>query len=331
MSHTILDADIIPFFFQAVNTVPEPIFIFLQNRWGHCIKPMLHQFLLGFITQNLKRRFVDADNLGTIYRMAYHSTVHGGKDHLQNMVLLSDLSLIRPLLRDIIRHPDRPHHTAVIIIQRGFIGSQDPHAVPCLNHLLWHEGLAAPHNFILGFYTDGIVLLHIPNIGMSLPLYLFLWLIHRPTEAVIYLFMYPILILIPDQVRDIVNGGLQILAGLPEIRAHLKVLLPSQKTELYLLFWCRHHPDIRNFRHTVQKGCHLFSLRQHNKLCFLFLLPDQLFYRFPRIQILQSHKNYICPGSQRFLRGSTLRESVCKMLQRRHFFNQFKNVPLITC
>ena len=78
-------------------------------------------------------------------------------------------------------------------------------------------------------------MLYIPDIRVAASLYLFLGLIDRAAETVIDLGMDALLVLIPDQVRYIVDGGFKKMACLPEIPAHLTGLLPSQKTEADLV------------------------------------------------------------------------------------------------
>ena len=66
---------------------------------------------------------------------------------------------------------------------------------------------------------------------MPAALHLLLGLINSPAEAVVYLFVNAVLVLVPDQIGDAVDGGLQVLAGLPGVLAPLILLLPAQEAE----------------------------------------------------------------------------------------------------
>ena len=66
---------------------------------------------------------------------------------------------------------------------------------------------------------------------MSPPFHLLLCLVHRPAEAVIYLLMDPVLILIPDQIRNIIDSSIEEMPGFPEILLLLTDLLPPLQPE----------------------------------------------------------------------------------------------------
>ena len=75
---------------------------------------------------------------------------------------------------------------------------------------------------ILGYETleempGGVVPLHVPDVGVAPALDLLLGLVHRAAKAVVDLLVDAVLILIPDQAGDAVDGGLQVLAGLPGV------------------------------------------------------------------------------------------------------------------
>ena len=99
-----------------------------------------------------------------------------------------------------------------------------PSALPGLDGLLRHAGLPGLHHDPLRLNARGIILFHVPDIGVTLALHLFLRFVHRGAEGGIHLLMDAVLVLKPDQAGRTVNGGLQILAGLPQVQTLLLTL-----------------------------------------------------------------------------------------------------------
>ncbi len=124
------------------------------------------------------------------------------------MVAALKLFLVGALLRHVNRDADRPHDGPVQIVQRGFIGCQQPGALAGLDGFFRNEGFLRLHHNPFGLDTSGIVLLHIPNIGMAAPLYLFFCFIDGLAETVVYLLVATGFILIPNQVGYAVDGRL---------------------------------------------------------------------------------------------------------------------------
>ena len=243
-AHTVFNTDIVSLFDQLCDICPKLFLILLQYGGRNHMKAVFHHLFLRFVAQYLQSRSVDTDDVCPIHCMAHHTAVHGGKDRLQGMILLYNLLLIGPLLGHINRHAHGPHNTAVQIIQGRLISRKQPYPVAGLHRFLRDKGSLVCHNLLLRFNAGRIILLNIPDIGMSAPFYLLLCLINRLTKAVIHLLMNAILILIPDKIRHMIDGCFQKLAGLPGILLPLAGLLPPQKPETDLLIRHRHDPDI---------------------------------------------------------------------------------------
>ena len=191
------------------------------------------------------------------------------------MVLLDDLLFIGPLLGHIDRHTYRPHHAAVEVIQRRFIGGEQLDAILGLDRLLGYAGLFPAHDLQLRLDAGRIVCFHIPDIGMSPSLHLFHGLIDSLTEAGVNLFVDTILIFIPDEVRDMVDRGIQKMSGLPELLADPIGLLPSEemKTELSIGHWTG--PDILDLFQVLCQRQTLLLIGQQDELSFLDLTECQ--------------------------------------------------------
>ncbi len=229
--YTVFQADTVPFFLQFPDTSRQLGLIFLQNRRSDQIKAFRHHFFLGFISKDLQRRPVNAQNLRSVYRVTYHAAVNGGENRFQRMVFPDDFLFISPLFGYINRNPDRSHHAAVQIIQRGFISSQQFYPVPCLNRFFRHMGLLRAHDLIFRFNTGRVILFHIPDVSMGTSLYLLFGLADGPAKAVVYFFMNPVDILKPNQVGRIVDGRLQKMTGFPKVLGRLVGFLPLLKAE----------------------------------------------------------------------------------------------------
>ncbi len=236
MPDTIFDTDTVSLFFQILHTLLESLSVLFQNRGSHHVKAVPQQRLLTLIPQNLQGGTVYADDFASVQGMAQYAAVNAGKKCLQRTVLLYDFLLIGTFLRHIDGYAHRSHHTSVNIIQRGLISGKRTHAVTRFDDLLGYKCTPFGHDLAFRFYTGRVILLHIPDICMPAALHLLLRLAHRPAEAVIHLLMDTILILIPDQIRDIINGGLKKMAVLPGILFRFVVLLPPGKSKAGLPF-----------------------------------------------------------------------------------------------
>ena len=218
--------------------------------------------------------------------MTDHAAVNTGKYSLQCTVFLDDLILIFTLLSHINSHSHRTHHTSVDIIERRFVCSQRPFTLSRLDDLLGCKRLLLSHNLPFRFNTGRIIFLHVPYVGVSTPLNLLFCLIHCLTEAVIYFLMYAILVLVPDQVRNMINRSIQILARLPEILAHLISLLPPQKMKPYLLIGHGGRPYILQHRHFPRKGFPLLQIGKYDQFRFPAFILHKRPHRFYCIHTL---------------------------------------------
>ena len=208
MPHPVFDVGAVPHLGQRLDAGPELGLVLLHHRGGDHLKAAVQQLLLGAVAQNLESRPVDADNPGAVRGMAHHAAVHGGEEVLQLPVLVHDLLLVGPLLGDVDGHPHGAHHAAVAVIQGGFVGIQYPLAHAGLNGLQGDAGFLRLHDDPLRLDAGGVVLLHVPDVGVAPPLYLLLGLVHRGAEGVVHLLVDAVLVLVPHQAGGAVDGGL---------------------------------------------------------------------------------------------------------------------------
>ena len=181
------------------------------------------------------------------------------------MVLPDDLLFVGTLLRHVDRHSHCTHNTSVQVIQRRLIGRKKLDTVAGLHRLFRDARLPLTHNLPLRLDACGVVKFHVPDICMAASFHLLLRLIDRLTEAIIHLLMYPVLILIPDQVRNIVDGRLKKMAGLPVILLDPALLLPSEDTESALGIRHRQRPYILELFHIFFQQRDLLLICKHNK------------------------------------------------------------------
>ena len=134
-------------------------------------------------------------------------------------------------------------------------------------------------------------MLHVPDIGMAPPFYLSLFLVHRPAECIIHLLMDTVFILVPDKVRYIVDGGVQKVAGLPEVFPSLVSLLPPQESEPKLSVRSRKHPYVFSVPAAVLQKPQPLPVNKQNKLCIRRLVLYQRIQSFLYFHLLQIHEN----------------------------------------
>ena len=238
VAEAVFHADAVAFFLQRQDSLSEPIFILVHHGGGDHVEAVIHQFFRGIISQDVQGGLVDADDSGSVQGMAHHAAFQSGENRLQGLVLLGDFLFIGTLLGHIDCHAHRAHDAAVQIVQGGFVGGKQLHAVAGLYQLFRHTGLAAVHDSPVGLHAvivGGIVGVYIPDIVVIPSLHLLLGLAHGLAEAVVDFFVDAFFGLVPDQGGHMVDGGIQKMAGLPEILFCLAGLLPSQETERKLL------------------------------------------------------------------------------------------------
>ena len=87
-----------------VSCLLKPLYAFLnlasvlfQYGRRNQIKPVVHQFLQGTVTQYFKSRPVRAYNPLPVQRMTHHPAVYGGENRLKALVLAQNLLLILAL------------------------------------------------------------------------------------------------------------------------------------------------------------------------------------------------------------------------------------------
>ena len=146
MAYPVFHTDTVAFLFQSFDLSAKFFLVFVHNRFRHHIKADCRQFLQRLISQYIKRRPVDTENLLPVQGMAHHTAVHGGKNRFQGMILLNNFPLIGALLGHIDGNPHSSHHTSIQIIQRRFISGEQSRAFPRLHHFLRHTGFPAAHN-----------------------------------------------------------------------------------------------------------------------------------------------------------------------------------------
>ncbi len=249
MLDAVFYTDAVPFFLKPRDTLPEPLLILSHDRIRNHVKSFREHLLMRFVSQDIERRSVNPDDTCSVQRMAEDSAVHTGENRLQRMILPDDLLFIGTLLSHVNRDPDCTHHTPVQIIQRRLISRQKLGSITGHHRLLRYERLLLAHDLPLRLDTGRIVELHIPDIRMPASFYLLLRLIDRLAEAIIDLLMYPVLILIPDQIRDMIDRCFKEMAGLPVILLCLTLPKPPENMKSALGVCHRHRPYIMDLLH----------------------------------------------------------------------------------
>ena len=260
--------------------------------------------------------------------MAHDAAVHIGENGFQVAVSLNDFLLIGPLLGHVDAHADGAHDAAVQIVERGLVGGQQPHALSRQDGFLGYAGALLGHDHPLRLNAGGIVLLHIPDIGVPPALDLRFRLVDRPAEAVVHLFVNAVLGFVPDQAGNAVDGGLQKLAGLPRVLFRLVRPLPAPEAKAHLLLRHGHYPDVLRLlpnavrslspvQNQNQPGLRTSAFRQRLQRCACIRLP----------QIGQDDIRLRRLGR---LRRFTFREFMTKPLQRGGVFDQISPFSPVT-
>ncbi len=226
MLHAVFHIDGITRFFQGTDALAQMFLILIGYGWRDQVKAVCCQLFRGFVAENLERGPVDVDNARILQTMIHYAAVDGGKDCFQRLVFADDFLLICALLRHVNAYADSSHDSAVPVIQGGLVAHKCSHLFPGFDGFLGYQCLSCAHDLMLRFDAGGIVLLHIPDIGVPAALYLLLGLVDRLTEAVVYFFMDAVLILVPHQIGNVIDRCFKKVAGFPEIPAHLYGLLP---------------------------------------------------------------------------------------------------------
>ena len=198
MPDPVLHADAVLHVFQGLDAVQQLFPVLAEHGVGNGVEAGLQEFRLGLEAQNGQSGPVDAEDAGSVQAVAQYAAVHGGEEGFQGVVLPPQLLLIGPLLRHVDAHAHGAHDAAIQVVQGGFVGGQEPGSLAGLHRLLRNAGLPALHDDSLGFDAGGIVLLHIPDIGVPLSLDLLLGFVHSLAEAVVYLFVNAVPALVPD-------------------------------------------------------------------------------------------------------------------------------------
>ena len=321
MVHAVLHADAVPRGVQGHDAFPQRLPVFLQHGGGHHVEAVLQQLLLRGVAQQLQRGLVDADDVLSVQGVAHDAAVHGGEQGLQNLAFPDDFLLIGPLLGHVDGYAHRAHHGAVQIVQGGFIGGEQPLPLPGEDLFLRHAGLPFGHNLPLRLDAGGVVLLHVPDVGVAAALNLLLCLFDGAAEAVVHLLMDAVLILIPDQVGHAVDGGLQEMAGLPQVLFLLTALLPAQEAEVDLLREHRGGPNILKLGQEPGEQRQLGLTGDGDELGLGALGAEQRVQRGGGVvlQCAQVGPNRVGPGAQAGVRRCAAGKRVRKMLQWGHF------------
>ena len=183
--------------------------------------------------------------------MTHHAAVYGGKNHLKILVLVQNLLFISAFQCHVNSHAYGSHNASIKVKQRGLVGRQRPEAFSRLYDFLGFTGFPLPHNLVFRFDADRIVLLHIPDIGVPLPLHLLPGFSHGIAKTVVYLLVNTCFVFKPYKIGAVVNGHLQKLTGFPEIPAHLTALLPALETKGRFLLRHGQRPYILYFIQAV--------------------------------------------------------------------------------
>lgn len=124
----------------------------------------------------------------------------------------------------------RSHDRAVDVVERRFVGGEQTVAFRSL-HGFFRNDVLRCHDLVLRFNAGRIIVFHVPNVGMTLPLNLLFGLAYGGAEAVVDLLVDAIARFVPDEIRDRIDGGVEELVGLPEVGLELSIGLPFLEME----------------------------------------------------------------------------------------------------
>ena len=328
VAYTVGDARAVPLLLEGADAAAQPFPVLRQHRGGDEVKARPRQLLLGGIAQYAQGRLVDADDASVVQGMDEDAAVHGGKQGLKVLVFAEQLLLEGPLPGDVDANPHGAHHGAVYVVQRGLVGGEHPLALPGLDDLLRHAGHLPGHDLPLRLDAGGVVLLHVPDIGVALSLDLLPGLFHGVAEAVVHPLMDPVLVLVPDQVGHAVDGGGQILLPLPELLAQAEALLPAQEAEGDLLRR-RVQPQILHLGQEGGQPGKLIPARRGDQLRVLPFRGQQGAQGLGAVQSPQVGDDHIRPRAQSGVRPGALRKGMRKAVQRGRPSDQIKKVPAL--
>ena len=153
---------------------------------------------------------------------------------------------------------------------------------------------------------------------MAPALHLGLGLLHRPAEAVVHLFVDSVLVLVPDEGGHAVDGGVQELAPLPQLRGLEAALLPAQEPEAELLRLQRGDPEIPQGGQPAGKLGRLPPIRHGDQLRLRTPAGQKPVQAGGQLRPPQIGQDYIRGGAQGGVRPGALRKGVGKMGQGRH-------------
>ncbi len=240
--------------------------------------------------------------------MAHDAAFQRGEKVLQRLALLNHFLLICAFLGHIDGHAYRAHDAAVQVVQGRLVGGEELGSIPGLHHFLGDAGDSAVHDLVVGFHAvigivGRVVGIHVPYVEMIPSFHLLLCLAHGLAEAFVHFLVEPFPVLVPDQVGDMVDGGLQEMAGLPEILFHLIGGLPSQETEGELLLRQGQGPDIPDMGKRSRKLPNLAAVSQQDELGVLASVCQERPQGLLHIHIRYTGQNHVGFGGQLLLRG----------------------------
>ncbi len=207
MTDPIFHADAVPRIFEGLDAVQQLFSVPLHYGGGNGVEAVSKELFLRLVAQDFQGP-VDAEDPGPIQTVAEHAAVHRGKQGFQGLVFPAQFFLIGPLFRYVDPYAYSAHDAAVQVVQRGLVGGQQAGSLAGLDGFLRHAGLLCLHDDPLGFDAGGVVLLHVPDIGVPPALDLRFGLVHRLAKAVVDFLVDAVLRFIPDQVGDAVDSGL---------------------------------------------------------------------------------------------------------------------------
>ena len=137
-----------------------------------------------------------------------------------------------------------------------------------MHYLLRHAGLLGGHDLLFGFDASRVILLYIPDVGVTPSLHIILRLVHRKAEAVIDLLMDAVFGLVPNQTGNGIDGCLKELGGLPGIGPLLEALLPATEAESRLFLSKGSYPDVCQLILKGKKRRHELGRSKDDELTF---------------------------------------------------------------
>ncbi len=318
VAHAVLGGEAVPHLGELHDLLAQAAAVLPDHGRRHHVEALLAQFLLGREAEDVERRPVDAQDARAVKAMRQDAAVERGEDGLQRVVLLDQVVLVGAFLRDVDADAHRSHDGAVEVVQGRFVGGEQPGAGARLDDLLGHAGLPGGHDLALGLDAGGVVLLHVPDVCMALPLHLLLRLVDGVAEAGVHLLVHAVAGLVPHEAGDGVYRCVEELPRLPQIGGKLALLLPALEAERGLGRIEGSRPKIGERRCSVSQLRQRTVRRDEHEPGALAHVRHDVGHQLRGVVDVGSKENGVGAGNLRRIRHVVLDDRVLKPRQRMH-------------